>query len=110
MHARFEELATRAHDMEISIANHRRKNPSMLKQQRDKDMKKDGKSTEESMVVILDTTKKPKMDIRHDTQKNDRSQEKEKHLALKELQEKKYPFLDSYVPGTLDNLIEKKVI
>ncbi|KAH7842212.1 hypothetical protein Vadar_002709 [Vaccinium darrowii] len=36
--------------------------------------------------------------------------EKDKRPTLKELQAKKYPFLDSDVPGMLEDLLEKKVI
>ncbi|CAL5441882.1 unnamed protein product [Camellia sinensis] len=39
-----------------------------------------------------------------------KEERKETHPSLKELQEKKYPFPDSDIPGMLKDLLEKKVI
>ncbi|KAH7861464.1 hypothetical protein Vadar_026563 [Vaccinium darrowii] len=78
----FEELATRVHDMEISIANHGGKNPPILEKPSDK----------------------------RDVKKGDKFSKGTTKDSIMELQAKKYPFPDSDVPGMLEDLLEKKVI
>ncbi|KAH7841973.1 hypothetical protein Vadar_000063 [Vaccinium darrowii] len=111
----FEELATRAHDMEISIANHGGKNPPILEKPSDKrDVKKGDKfskgTTKDSMMVTTAPVKITAKDKKREVKKEFRPVEKDKRLTLKELQAKKYPFPDSDVPGMLEDLLEKKVI
>ncbi|KAH7845011.1 hypothetical protein Vadar_034180 [Vaccinium darrowii] len=111
----FEELATRAHDMEISIANHGGKNPPILEKLSDKrDVKKGDKfskgTTKDSMMVTTAPVKITAKDKKGEVKKEFRPVEKDKRLTLKELQAKKYPFPDSDVPGMLEDLLEKKVI
>ncbi|KAH7861560.1 hypothetical protein Vadar_027729 [Vaccinium darrowii] len=111
----FEELATRAHDMEISIANHGGKNPPILEKPSDKrDVKKGDKfskgTTKDSMMVTTASVKITTKDKKREVKREFRPVEKDKHLTLKELQAKKYPFPDSDVLGMLEDLLEKKVI
>jgi hypothetical protein len=110
----FEELATRAHDMEISIANHGGKNPQIPDKPNDKDVKKVEKSfkgtNKNSMVVTTAPVKISVKDKKKGDQKETRPREKDGRPSLKELQERKYPFPDSDVPGMLEDLLEKKVI
>ncbi|KAH7847700.1 hypothetical protein Vadar_029231 [Vaccinium darrowii] len=110
----FKELVTRAHDMEISIANGG-KNSQILEKPSDKrDVKKGDKfskgTTKDSMMVTTAPVKITAKDKKREVKKEFRPVEKDKRLTLKELQAKKYPFPDSDVPGMLEDLLEKKVI
>jgi len=112
----FQELATKAHGMEMTIANRRPKAAPTFEVNKEKgDLKKTFKasksSTKESMSV---TTSEP---IRISGKQ--RAAEKrrpsmrdagEKHPTLTEFQEKKYPFPDSDLSGMLDDLLEKGII
>ncbi|KAH7852825.1 hypothetical protein Vadar_029728 [Vaccinium darrowii] len=104
----FEELATRAHDMEINIANHGGGNPSIVEHSKykngTKSNKLSGASTEESMAVSMVPVKIPRKDKKREENPRD------KHPTLKELQEKRYPFPDADVPSMLEDLLEKNVI
>ena len=104
----FEELATRSHDMEISIANHGGKDLPILEQMKDnKEVKKGGKpykgTTKKAMAVIITP-------LQISTNVKKKKEMKETRPSLKELQEKKYPFPDFDVPQMLEDLLEKKVI
>ncbi|XP_012830541.1 PREDICTED: uncharacterized protein LOC105951637 [Erythranthe guttata] len=108
----FEELATRAHDMELSIANH--KSDFTVDSQRieNKDSRRSDKFAriaEESMAIKAGSVKiqSKKRDEREENQRmfNDRRQP-----TLKEMQEKEYPFPDSDVSQIFDALLEKKLI
>ncbi|KAH7840099.1 hypothetical protein Vadar_012606 [Vaccinium darrowii] len=102
----FEELATRAHDMEISIANHGGGNPPTVAHNKYKNRTKSvsGASTEESMAVSMVPVKIPRKDKKKEENPRD------KRPTLKELQEKRYPFPDADVPSMLEDLLEKNVI
>ncbi|XP_038717270.1 uncharacterized protein LOC120010560 [Tripterygium wilfordii] len=109
----FEELATRAHDLEIQIARHGSHLPSDPRELK-KEVKKDSKPsrTKESMAVTTDpvkiSTQKSKSKFESKTRK-DQTQVKERP-TLKQMQEKEYPFADSEVSGILDQLLEQKLI
>ncbi|KAH7847365.1 hypothetical protein Vadar_025265 [Vaccinium darrowii] len=110
----FEELATRAHDMEISIANHGGKNPAILEKPSDKrDVKKGDKfskgTTKDSMMITTAPVKITAKDKKREVKKEFRPVEKGNRPTLKELQAKKYPFPDSDVPGMLEDLLEKVI-
>ncbi|KAH7863965.1 hypothetical protein Vadar_024075 [Vaccinium darrowii] len=102
----FEELATRAHDMEINIANHGGENPPTVEHNKYKNGTKSvsGASTEESMAVSMVPLKAPRRDKKNEEHPRDR------RPTLKELQEKRYPFPNSDVPSMLEDLLEKNVI
>ncbi|KAM1953962.1 hypothetical protein EV2_024142 [Malus domestica] len=108
----FEELATRAHDMELSIAHHGKKEP-IADYKNDKVLgpkveKATWKSTKEAMTV---NTAPVKIPTRGKAIQNEafHDQEMRRH-TLKELEEKTYPFPDSDVVAMLDDLLDKKVI
>ncbi|KAH7857466.1 hypothetical protein Vadar_013066 [Vaccinium darrowii] len=104
----FEELATRAHDMEINIANHGGGNPPTIENSKYKNGIKSDKlsaaSTEESMVVSMIPVKITRKD------KKKEENPRNKHPTLKELQEKRYPYPDADVPSMLEDLLEKEVV
>ncbi|KAM1790640.1 hypothetical protein ACFX12_034685 [Malus domestica] len=108
----FEELATRAHDMELSIAHHRKKesiadykNNKVL---RTKVEKAAWKSIKEAMTINITLVKIPtrgkaiQAEAFHDQEMCRRT--------LKELEEKTYPFPDYDVVAMLEDLLKKKVI
>ncbi|TYK03550.1 retrotransposon protein putative ty3-gypsy sub-class [Cucumis melo var. makuwa] len=108
----FEELATRAHDTELSIAN--RGNNDLLVPEVRKE-KKEVKSTQKVLkgatkeAMVVSTTplklvsKEKKMEKRQD-------EGEKRRPTLKERQEKIYPFPDSDLPDMLDQLLEKQLI
>ncbi|KAA0025450.1 ty3-gypsy retrotransposon protein [Cucumis melo var. makuwa] len=108
----FEELATRAHDMELSIAN--RGNNDLLVPEVRKE-KKEVKSTQkvlkgatkEAMVV---STTPLKLVSKEKKMKKRQDEGKKRRPTLKERQEKIYPFSDSDLPDMLDQLLEKQLI
>ncbi|XP_074315668.1 uncharacterized protein LOC141651875 [Silene latifolia] len=113
----FPELATLAHDMEITIKGRGKarstssKAPSEKKEfkKTDKGFKSMGK---EAMVVEtsgspVKISSRPKFEKKKESYAYNYQQNKP---TLKELQAKKYPFPDSDLSGMLDDLLEKKVI
>ncbi|KAH7844624.1 hypothetical protein Vadar_030078 [Vaccinium darrowii] len=103
-----EELATRAHDMEINIANHGGGNHPTVEHNKYKNGtqsdKLSGASIEESMAVNMVPLKVPRRDKKNEEYPRD------KRPTLKELQEKRYPFPNSDEPSMLEDLLEKNVI
>jgi len=108
----FEELATRAHDMELSIANRGSNDlliPEVKKERKEvKSTQKISKgATKEAMVVntapLKFTAKEKKIEKRQDVGER-------KRPTLKERQEKVYPFPDSDLPDMLEQLLEKQLI
>ncbi|KAA0064216.1 retrotransposon gag protein [Cucumis melo var. makuwa] len=110
----FEELATRAHDMELSITNRGAKDFLIQKSRSDKneldDTKKIANSViKESMVVhatplkSFSKRKETKIERKHDG-------DEKRQSTLKERQEKVYPFPDSDVADTLEQLLENQLI
>ncbi|KAL2532654.1 Retrotrans gag domain-containing protein [Abeliophyllum distichum] len=118
----FEELATRAHDLEIQIARHGSYLPSDIRDKKDpkKEIKRDVKAgkPKEAMTIFTVPAKitfqksgsnlgpKPKPELKP----NKVQVQRKGLLTLKELEEKEYPFSDSEVSGILDQLLEQKII
>ncbi|KAM1056648.1 hypothetical protein ACFX13_030790 [Malus domestica] len=108
----FEELATRAHDMELSITHHGKnepiadyKNDKVLETKVEKAM---WKSTKEAMTVNTSPVKIP---TRGKAIQAEAFRDQEmRRCTLKELEEKTYPFPDSDMVAMLEDLLEKKVI
>ncbi|GAV57644.1 LOW QUALITY PROTEIN: hypothetical protein CFOL_v3_01181, partial [Cephalotus follicularis] len=95
----FEELATRAHDLELQIARRRSEfQLSPEKKELKKYVKKEGKFEKSKEAMTITTSP-----IQISPKKNGK-------LTLKELEEKDYPFLDYEVPDILDQLLKQKVI
>ena len=97
----FQELATTAHDMEMTIANYRGKSSSSYEIKKDKvETKKSSKSSKASMKETMVTSTEGPVRIsgklRLEEKKGTSSRDGGgKRSTLKELYEKKYPFPDS---------------
>ncbi|KAM1270364.1 hypothetical protein ACFX13_032282 [Malus domestica] len=108
----FEELATRAHDMELIIAHHGKKEPiadyNKEKVLGTKVEKAAWKPTKEAMTV---NTAPIKISTRGKAIQTETFRDQEmRRRTLKELEEMTYPFPDSDVVAMLEDLLEKKVI
>ncbi|KAM3007780.1 hypothetical protein FF2_031994 [Malus domestica] len=118
----FEELGTRSHDMELSIANHREKEPII-------DFKKDKvfaskvdmtgkKPTNEAFTFNTTLIKTSSVSVKisyknkaKEIKKGEPSSTQDRYKnTLRELKQKTYPFSDSDMAAMLNSLLEKKVI
>ncbi|XP_070032500.1 uncharacterized protein [Nicotiana tomentosiformis] len=114
-----EELAARAHDMELSMSSSKNQGPPVYEPRKGKDkqeIKKGGKfvpksERKESMNINVSplkvTTKASKKQSVKTTSLQDKAGRK---LTMKEMQAKEYPFLDSDVPTIFEELLELKLI
>ncbi|KAJ9703018.1 hypothetical protein PVL29_004677 [Vitis rotundifolia] len=100
--------------MELSIANHGAKKDLIIDQQREIHNGKASdtnsiKPIQESMTVNTTPIKISTRDNKKKVKEARPTQENERYrFALKELEEKKYPFPDSNVPSMLEDLLQKK--
>ncbi|KAL0355887.1 UNVERIFIED_CONTAM: hypothetical protein Sradi_4035600 [Sesamum radiatum] len=111
----FEELATIAHDMELSITNHKIAFPIDNQRKDKKDLKRSEKftkpNTKESMAIKTASIKISSYNRKKPEQPKDQRVTNDRSWStLKELQEKEYPFPDSDVPYIFDELLERKLI
>uniref|UniRef100_A0A2N9E6Y6 Uncharacterized protein n=1 Tax=Fagus sylvatica TaxID=28930 RepID=A0A2N9E6Y6_FAGSY len=111
----FEELATRAHDMELSLASRGEKNLPIAEHRKErKDVKKGDKSSKpvikESMAVAAEPVRISAKEKKEDRTRGPSQERERRRLTLKEMEEKTYPFPDSDVPGMLEDLLEKEII
>ncbi|KAL0298474.1 UNVERIFIED_CONTAM: hypothetical protein Sradi_6507200 [Sesamum radiatum] len=115
----FEELATRAHDMELSMIASGVEGPPVQKLRRNKEkqeVKKGGKPfskapSKESMAVNVAPFKLKSAAKDNVAPRNNVPYERpQRKLTLKEMQAREYPFLDSDVLGIFDDLLEANLI
>ncbi|KAL0298906.1 UNVERIFIED_CONTAM: hypothetical protein Sradi_6550400 [Sesamum radiatum] len=115
----FEELATRAHDMELSMIASGVEGPPVQELRRNKEkqeVKKGSKPfskapSKESMVVNVAPFKLKSTTKNNVAPRNNVPYERpQRKLTLKEMQAREYPFLDSNVPGIFDDLLEANFI
>jgi hypothetical protein len=111
----FEELATRAHDMELSLASRGEKSLLIAEHHKErKDVKKGDKSSKpmikESMAIAAEPVRIFAKEKKEERMKGPSQERERRRLMLKEMEEKTYPFPDSDVPGMLEDLLEKEVI
>ena len=112
----FEELATRAHDMELSLSSHGEKGLPVDQQHKEKkDARRGDKSSrsmvKESMVIAVEPMKiSSKENKRMEKRAGPMLEREKRRLTLKEMEEKTYPFPNADVRGMLEDLLEKNVI
>jgi len=115
-HITFQELVTKAFDMEVTITNHCSNPFSYSKSKKDKDefkrnVKFSKNLTKEvisiAMGELLWITWKPKLEDKKSTPFKDATT---RHPMLKELQENKCHFLNSDLAGMLDDLLIEEII
>ncbi|KAL0307198.1 UNVERIFIED_CONTAM: hypothetical protein Sradi_6137100 [Sesamum radiatum] len=115
----FEELATRAHDMELSMIASGVEGPPVQELRRNKEKqerKKGGKPfskapNKESMAVNVTPFKLKSTAKDNVAPRNNVPYERpQRKLTLKEMQAREYPFLDSDVPMIFDDLLEANLI
>ena len=110
----FEELATHAHDMELSISSHGSTNPSILEESK-KEVRRNDKNAKvnlkDPMIVNITEVKVPKRGANANEKQLEGWQKSEmRHLTFKEREQKVYPFLDEDVPNILEQLLQMKLI
>ncbi|KAA0051896.1 retrotransposon gag protein [Cucumis melo var. makuwa] len=110
----FEELATFAHDMELSIANKGAKDFLVQRTRSDKNEINDTKKIAISVLnesMIVQKTPLKSFSKRKET-KHERNHDgdEKRRPTLRERQKKVYPFPDSDVADMLEQLIEKQLI
>ncbi|PIN21577.1 hypothetical protein CDL12_05717 [Handroanthus impetiginosus] len=115
----FEKLATRAHDMELSMASSGVEGPPIQgsctfkkKQEVKKKAKLPTKApSKESMAVTTAVIKLRGKTANASDKNKDTSREwGQRKLTLKEMKSKQYPFLDSDVSGIFDDLLNANLI
>ena len=110
----FEELATRAHDMELSISSHRCTNPPILEESK-KEVRKNDRNAKanlkDPMVVNTAEVKVPRRGANANEKWLEGWQKNEvRHLTFKEREQKVYSFPDEDVPNILEQLLQLKLI
>ena len=112
----FEELATRAHDMELNMTTNNVDGPPM-QESRNHDIKRGGKLPFKSKEAMAsDATKitvprgtKDKEKVAY-TPTNNSQREEQRRSTLKEMMAKQYPFDNSDVPRIFDELLKNRLI
>ena len=107
----FEELATRAHDMELSISNHGNMNSLALEERKDiKEVKKNNTS-KDSVAVNTTLAKISRGGAKAKANRLSGWQKKDvRHSTLKKREQKVYPLPDEGMPNMLDQLLQIKLI
>jgi len=107
----FEELATRANDMGLSIASYGKTSHVFDPRKEDTQFKESlDYTTNESMAVTTTSMKASTRQKLKEIEAHQQMREVKNQSTLKELQAKEYPFSDSDIPAILDELLTKKVI
>ncbi|XP_062028715.1 uncharacterized protein LOC133744662 [Rosa rugosa] len=98
----FEELATRAHDMEFSIASHSRRKDEIVESHNQKRvMESLAITTPVKITARVKSNNQNKLEPTHD---------QTRQRTLRELEAKIYPFPDSDVVDMVENLLQNKII
>ncbi|KAH0642300.1 hypothetical protein KY285_033169 [Solanum tuberosum] len=101
----FEELATRAHDMKLSIASYGKTLHVFDTRKKDTQFKESlDYTTNESIVITTTFTKASTRQKLKELAAHQQTREVKNQSTLKELQAKEYPFSESDVPTILDEL------
>ncbi|KAA0033630.1 ty3-gypsy retrotransposon protein [Cucumis melo var. makuwa] len=110
----FEELATRAHDMELCIAKKGAKDFLVQRRRSDKneinDTKKIANNVLNEYMVVQETPLKSFSKRKETKYERNHDGDEKRRPTLRERQKKVYPFLDSNVADMFEQLIEKQLI
>ncbi|TYK24843.1 ty3-gypsy retrotransposon protein [Cucumis melo var. makuwa] len=109
----FEELATHAHDMELSIVSRGTKDFPISEVRKDKKETKGAEKVVKSIVkesMVVNTTPLKFSKRKEDIAEKKGDGNERRRLTLKERQKKVYPFPDSDVADMLEQLLEKQLI
>ncbi|KAA0039179.1 retrotransposon gag protein [Cucumis melo var. makuwa] len=109
-----QELATRVHDIELSITNRGAKDFLVQRMRSDKneinDTKKIANSVLNESMVVQETPLKSFSKRKETKHERNHDGEEKRRRTLREKQKKVYPFPDSDVADMLEQLIEKQLI
>ncbi|XP_004293971.1 PREDICTED: uncharacterized protein LOC101303401 [Fragaria vesca subsp. vesca] len=95
----FEELATQAHDMKLSLASHGQRKRDIMEPE-----------NQESLAISTTPIRVMKRVKSNSQKKFQSTQDQARRQTLKDLEAKSYPFPDSNVAEMLENLLEKELI
>ncbi|XP_075658812.1 uncharacterized protein LOC142628645 [Castanea sativa] len=112
----FEELATRAHDMKLSISCHGNMKPPVPEEMKERrEIKKNDRNTKsnvkDSMNINPALVKISTGNVKANEKRPEGGQRREmRRSSLKEWEQKVYPFLDADMPEMLEQLLKLKLI
>ncbi|KAL4625463.1 hypothetical protein ACB092_05G028000 [Castanea dentata] len=112
----FEELATRAHDMELSISCHGNMKPPVPEEKKERrEIKKNDRNTKSNVKDSMNINPAPVKistgNVKANEKRPEGGQRREtRRSSLKEWEQKVYPFLDADMPEILEQLLNLKLI
>ncbi|KAK4566285.1 hypothetical protein RGQ29_002502 [Quercus rubra] len=112
----FEELATRAHDMELSISSHGNMKPPVPEERKERrEVRKNDKNVKsnikDSMNINPTPVKISTRNVKANEKRLEGGQQREmRRSSLKEWEQKVYPFLDADMPKMLEQLLKLQLI
>ena len=112
----FEELATHAHDMELSISSHGNTKPPVPKERKERrEIRKNDKNAKSNIKDSMNANpaliKISTRNVKANEKRLEGGQQREtRRSSLKEWEQKVYPFLDDDMPKMLEQLLKWKLI
>ncbi|KAK4566254.1 hypothetical protein RGQ29_002479 [Quercus rubra] len=112
----FEELATRAHDMELSISSHGNMKPLVPEERKERrEVRKNDRNVKsnikDSMNINPAPVKISTRNVKANEKRPEGGQQREmRRSSLKEWEQKVYPFLDADMPEMLEQLLKLQLI
>ena len=112
----FEELATRAHDMELSISSHGNMKPPVPEERKERrEVRKNDRNVKsnikDSMNINPAPVKISTKNVKANEKRPEGGQQREmRRSSLKEWEQKVYPFLDADMPEMLEQLLKLQLI
>ena len=112
----FEELATRAHDMELSISSHGNMKPPIPEERKERqEVRKDDRNVKSNIKDLMNINPAPvkisTRNVKANEKRPEGGQQREmRRLSLKEWEQKVYPFLDADMLEMLEQLLKLQLI